>query len=217
VPKGLARIVERLLSKEREKRPAKATELEWDLTLFLKQEEKRQEKKKKPEGRVRRYATRAREGASGALRFIVKRRWWVSGAVAALAVLVTLSYYEPPTGTLKSVGGVDLVYIQSGSFMMGSPEGEGASEERPRHKVTVDGFWMGKYEVTQAQYEAVMGTNPSFFKGDNRRPVENISWYDAVEFCNRLSVKAGVEPYYAINKSIRDVNNRNKDDNKRWT
>lgn len=57
---------------------------------------------------------------------------------------------------------------------------------------------MSKTEITQAVYKAIMGENPSCFKGDSL-PVENVSWYDAVEFCNRLSKKAGLEPAYSIN------------------
>lgn len=60
-------------------------------------------------------------------------------------------------------------------------------------------FVMSKTEITQAVYKAVMGKNPSYFKGDSL-PVEEVSWYDAVEFCNRLSKKAGLEPAYSINK-----------------
>jgi formylglycine-generating enzyme required for sulfatase activity len=76
--------------------------------------------------------------------------------------------------------------------MMGSPETEKrrSSDESPQHKVTVEPFYMGKYPVTQAQWEAVMGNNPSRFKGKNR-PVENVSWNDAVEFCKRLSDMTG--------------------------
>jgi formylglycine-generating enzyme required for sulfatase activity len=75
---------------------------------------------------------------------------------------------------------------------MGSPESEKDSEdsERPQHKVTVPEFWMGKYPVTQAQYRAVTGKNPSHFKGDNR-PVEYVSWHDANSFCKAISQKAG--------------------------
>ena len=59
-------------------------------------------------------------------------------------------------------------------------------------------WMMSKTEITQAVYKAIMGENPSCFKGDSL-PVENVSWYDAVEFCNRLSKKAGLEPAYSIN------------------
>ena len=89
--------------------------------------------------------------------------------------------------------GIKLVYIPAGSFTMGSPSNEQDrdNDEGPQHKVTISrGFYMGIYEVTQAQYEAVMGTNPSDFKGDNL-PVETVSWNNAVEFCQKLSQKEG--------------------------
>lgn len=93
------------------------------------------------------------------------------------------------------------VYIPSGTFWMGSPEGEEerCKDESPQHKVKVPGFWMGKYTVTQAQWRAVaalpkvkMDLDPesSYFKGDNR-PVESVSWYEAIEFCVRLTKHTG--------------------------
>jgi formylglycine-generating enzyme required for sulfatase activity len=72
-----------------------------------------------------------------------------------------------------------------------------ADREGLQHQVTVSGFYMGKYEVTQAEYEAVMGTNPSWFKGPNL-PVEKVSWFDAVEYCNRRSQREGLSPAYTI-------------------
>jgi formylglycine-generating enzyme required for sulfatase activity len=90
---------------------------------------------------------------------------------------------------------LDMVLIPGGSFMMGSLDSEAGrdSAEGPQHQVTLAGFWMGKYPVTQAQYQAIMGNNPAKFKGDNR-PVEQVSWNDAIEFCDRLSKKLG-QPY----------------------
>jgi eukaryotic-like serine/threonine-protein kinase len=87
---------------------------------------------------------------------------------------------------------LDMVQIPGGTFTMGSPAGEAQREndESPQHPVTVPGFFMGKYEVTQAQYQAIMGNNPSNFKGDTK-PVEQVSWDDAVEFCQKLSQKTG--------------------------
>jgi len=84
---------------------------------------------------------------------------------------------------------LEMVEIPSGDFMMGSPDGEGYDSEKPQHKVTVSTFYMGKYQVTQQQWEVVMGSNPSRFKGSGKLPVENISWNDAIEFCKRLSAK----------------------------
>jgi formylglycine-generating enzyme required for sulfatase activity len=90
------------------------------------------------------------------------------------------------------------VRINGGTFLMGSPlnEPERYSNE-VQHQVTVSSLYVGKYEVTQTEYQAVMGTNPSDFKGYNL-PVENISWYDAVEYCNRLSQREGLTPAYQI-------------------
>ncbi|MDR1613594.1 MAG: formylglycine-generating enzyme family protein [Planctomycetota bacterium] len=91
-------------------------------------------------------------------------------------------------------GGVtlDLVRIPAGRFMMGSPSSKAdRSSDEVQHAVTLSrAFYMGIYEVTQAQWWAVMGNNPSRFKGDDN-PVENVSWYDAMEFCRKLSSKSG--------------------------
>ncbi|MBQ7589727.1 MAG: formylglycine-generating enzyme family protein [Verrucomicrobia bacterium] len=81
-----------------------------------------------------------------------------------------------------------MIWIEPGTFMMGSPEDElGRKDNETQHQVTLtQGYWLGKYEITQAQYEAVMGTNPSYYKGANL-PVECVSWYDAKEFCSKLT------------------------------
>ncbi|MDZ8186800.1 MAG: bifunctional serine/threonine-protein kinase/formylglycine-generating enzyme family protein [Nostoc sp. ChiSLP02] len=85
---------------------------------------------------------------------------------------------------------LEMVSIPGGTFIMGSAENEGKANERPQHQVKVSAFFMGKYEITQAQYEAIMGTNPSYFRtNDANRPVESVSWNDAVEFCQKLSQK----------------------------
>ena len=89
---------------------------------------------------------------------------------------------------------LEMVLVNGGSFLMGSPEEEKkrTSAEGPQHQVTVPTFFMGRYPVTQAQWRIVAGwekgleTDPSRFKGDNR-PVEQVSWHDAKEFCQRLS------------------------------
>jgi formylglycine-generating enzyme required for sulfatase activity len=82
---------------------------------------------------------------------------------------------------------LDMVAIPGGRFQMGSNEND---DEKPIHSVTVESFFIGKYPVTQAQYEAIMGNNPAHFKGA-QRPVEQVSWDKAVEFCDRLSQKTG--------------------------
>jgi formylglycine-generating enzyme required for sulfatase activity len=87
----------------------------------------------------------------------------------------------------------NMALIPSGTFQMGNENGN--RDESPVHTVTVKAFYIGKYEVNQKEYTAIMGKNLSGFKGDNL-PVENVSWYDAVEYCNRLSVKEGLQPAY---------------------
>ncbi|MBZ0257942.1 formylglycine-generating enzyme family protein, partial [bacterium] len=85
---------------------------------------------------------------------------------------------------------LELNFISSGSFMMGSPEDEAGrdDDEGPQHGVTISKpFFMGKYEVTQAQWQAVMGYNPSSFSGDPNRPVESISYSDAKAFIAKLN------------------------------
>jgi len=87
---------------------------------------------------------------------------------------------------------LEMVSIPGGSFVMGSPENEKGrrSTESPQHEVNVPPFFLGKYPVTQQQYEAVMGNNPSHFK-DANRPVECVSWNDAAQFCLHLSQITG--------------------------
>lgn len=86
---------------------------------------------------------------------------------------------------------LEMVEIPAGSFLMGSKEdGQDHEVERPQHQVNVAGFYMGKFEITQAQWKAVMDGDPSYFKGETF-PVENVSWEDAKEFCKRLSKKTG--------------------------
>ena len=89
--------------------------------------------------------------------------------------------------------GMEFVLMPAGELLMGSPRGEPGREanERPQHEVRITkAFYIGAHEVTQEQYAAVMGRNPSKFPGA-RNPVERVSWHDAVEFCARLSEKDG--------------------------
>ena len=84
----------------------------------------------------------------------------------------------------------NMVWIKEGSFAMGSPSFEVGrySAEGPQTSVTISrGFWMGIYEVTQAQYQTVVGSNPSSFTGDTSRPVEKVSWHNAVAYCAALT------------------------------
>jgi formylglycine-generating enzyme required for sulfatase activity len=116
------------------------------------------------------------------------------GVVRKIAGTPTRQYDEDLGGGVK----LEMVEIPGGSFTMGSPTSEvgrtlisGASPEDPQRNVNIGRFVMGKYEVTQAQWRAVMGTNPSRSPGDNL-PVEEVSWDDVKEFCRRLNDRLGL-------------------------
>jgi len=90
---------------------------------------------------------------------------------------------------------LEMVYIPGGTFIMGSPNYEAGrnEDESPQHQVTVPAFYAGKYPITIAQWQAVMGNNPLCFEGEKRkkRPIEAVSWNESVEFCQKLSQKTG--------------------------
>jgi formylglycine-generating enzyme required for sulfatase activity len=110
--------------------------------------------------------------------------------------------------------GTKMVRIEAGSFIMGSSnnEPERIYYEGPQHQVRVNTFYIGKFQVTQKEYQEITGKNPSSFKGDNL-PVENVSWYDAIEYCNALSRRDGLTPAYTIDKTRYDPNNKSERDN----
>jgi formylglycine-generating enzyme required for sulfatase activity len=102
------------------------------------------------------------------------------------------------TGWAKEVihekTGIEMVFIPAGEFMMGSPGNEKGREpnEGPQHKVKITKpFYMGKYEVTQAQWQQVMGKNPSYFKDSDKLPVERVSWNDCQEFVKKVGAMIG--------------------------
>ena len=102
---------------------------------------------------------------------------------------------ELPRQKIEDLGNgieLEMIYVPGGSFLMGSPKDEEArnSNESPQHEVILQAFYMSKYPITQNQYQAIMGNNPSSFEGESR-PVEYVNWYDATEFCQKLSSKTG--------------------------
>ena len=111
-----------------------------------------------------------------------------------LQILPNREIQGPQTGDVVTNSiGMKLIWIPPGKFIMGSPNNEKQREnsEGSRHRVQItNGFYMGVTPVTQIQYKRVVGTNPSFQKGDDL-PVEMINWNDAVEFCRKLSEKEG--------------------------
>ena len=89
---------------------------------------------------------------------------------------------------------------------MGSEEGTGYDDEKPRHKVRMNkGMWMGETQVTQELWQAMMGWNPSDFKG-SLKPVENVTWYDCLVFCNQLSELKGFTPCFTLKDIEKDGN-----------
>jgi formylglycine-generating enzyme required for sulfatase activity len=111
----------------------------------------------------------------------------------------------------------DFVLITGGTFVMGSPcsESDRRDNESPQHQATVSSFYMGKYAVTQKEYQTVTGANPSDFKEDNL-PVEQVSWYDAVKYCNARSLSDGLEAVYFINQDKVDPDNTGDRDPFKW-
>jgi formylglycine-generating enzyme required for sulfatase activity len=126
-----------------------------------------------------------------------------AAAVAATALL------RPPTPAIVRLEATPdrpaLVLIPAGTFRMGSPEGEGSSDEHPQHEVRIAApFLMGATTVTQAQYAAVTGGNPSHFQeargGGPDHPVESVTWFDAVNYCNALSQRERLGPAYRVDR-----------------
>ncbi len=153
-------------------------------------------------------------------------RWkaWLVGAGLAACVLAAVfawsqqpaTHVDPPPKPAviaKASPVLDMVLVPAGEFRIGSPDSDPAAlpDEKPRQKVKINRpFQLGKTEITQAQFEEVMGTNPSTFHAKGRfkervagmdtrsHPVDSVSWLEAVRFCNKLSEKHGIEPYYVL-------------------
>ncbi len=115
--------------------------------------------------------------------------------VESATVLQTVDPVVCPEGEVRP----NLVKVPKGSFTMGSPTGEsGRNSNETQHPVTLTrDFWMAESEVTNKQYRNLMGSSPSYFNGDDL-PVEHVSWFDAVAYCNALSVKEKLTPCYQV-------------------
>jgi formylglycine-generating enzyme len=99
-----------------------------------------------------------------------------------------------------------LVLVEGGTF----------KNNKSGYTVMMSNFLIGKYEVTQKEWTAVMGSNPANFKGENL-PVETVSWYDCIEYCNKRSLQEGLNPYYTIDKVNKDPDNQTESDDIKWT
>ena len=117
------------------------------------------------------------------------------------AILAASSWAQKPSD--------NLVLIAGGTFK--NPKSNYSGKN-----VTLASFFMGKYEVTQKEWSEVMGTNPSKFRGDNL-PVEMVSWYDCIEYCNQRSLREGLKSYYHIDKKNNDPKNQTIIDEIKWT
>ncbi len=101
----------------------------------------------------------------------------------------------------------NFVFVQGGTFTMGRTTGTGGSDELPTHSVTLNSFYMGKYEVTQSEWQAVMGSNPASGSGVGANyPVYSVSWYATLKYCNLRSLAEGLTPVYTISGSTDPAN-----------
>ena len=153
----------------------------------------------------------------------IKTRKWTY-AIIILVVLIVPVAIGLSTSSILSIGKkqqrvqlpetlviglTEFVLIEGGTFRNTKSNYYGKN-------VTISDFYIGRYEVTQKEWTSVMDSNPSEFKGENF-PVESVSWYDCVEYCNKRSIKEGLKPYYNIDKNKKDPNNNNDIDNIKWT
>ncbi len=118
----------------------------------------------------------------------------------AASLVISLSLFGQQT-VAAGPALIEMVRVEGGTFQRGSDNGE--PDEAPVHQVTLSGFWIGTHEVTQAQYQAITGENPSNQShgiGPNH-PVTEVSWVDAIKFCNALSVREGLTPVYTLSGS----------------
>jgi formylglycine-generating enzyme required for sulfatase activity len=142
-----------------------------------------------------------REIVSGCLIKEPKKRWSTEQALEALTPQSPVIQILSPlpkvlTTIIEDLGGgvtLELIQLPTGEFIMGASDDDSEADdsEKPQHLVKVQAFAIGKYPITQAQYEAIMETNPSHFKVNPNHPVENVSWNDAQIFCQKLSQATG--------------------------
>lgn len=120
-----------------------------------------------------------------------------------VSILVLTEAFSMAQNMQKTSDG--FVFIKGGNFLMGSPASERMRDaDEAQHNASVADFWCDPYEVRQKDFEAVMKNNPSFFKGEDL-PVESVSWFDALEYCNKKSVLEKLEPCYKISNGGKTV------------
>jgi formylglycine-generating enzyme required for sulfatase activity/tRNA A-37 threonylcarbamoyl transferase component Bud32 len=128
----------------------------------------------------------------------LKPIWYIGGVVLILLIfllypkgIIVVPVEEIPANFTEDYIGLDMIFVAGGTFTMGCTSEHGSDchdNEKPAHQVTVSDFYIGKYEITQAQWKAVMGDNPSGFKGDSL-PVERVNWNDVQAFISKLNAQ----------------------------
>lgn len=125
----------------------------------------------------------------------------VRGLDRAVAIKTSPPIPAPTGDELVNAIGMRLRIIPAGEFLMGSPDSDADApgNEKPQHVIRIRyPFYLGVYPVTQDEYEQVIGSRPSRVTGDGPRPVESLSWFEAIEFCNSLSKSDSLRSYYDI-------------------
>ena len=117
--------------------------------------------------------------------------------VLIFAIVAGLTDMAGQAKKTVTVGGItfNMIKVDGGTFTMGATAEQGKAvdpQEKPPHKVTLSGYYIGEFEVTQKLWKAVMGNNPALFKGDNR-PIEMVSWMDCQEFIKKLNALTGLK------------------------
>lgn len=136
----------------------------------------------------------------------MKKAWLIS--MVALVLLITACSQAEPERSVKTEHmDHNLVYVEGGTYVSSHQDGGENTE--------IASFYIGKYEVTQQEWMEIMDSNPSGFQ-DSRLPVEMVSWYDAVEYCIKRSLKEGLEPYYNLDKNTKDPDNISEHDQLKW-
>jgi formylglycine-generating enzyme required for sulfatase activity len=126
-----------------------------------------------------------------------------------LPLFATIAALLPAMHAADTPAPAGMVLVAGGSFKSTRSNYSGSP-------VTLSDFYLGRHEVTQKEWVEVMGTNPSHFTGDDL-PVDNVSWYECIEYCNRRSLKEGLRPCYTIDKTARDPTNACELDDLKWT
>ncbi len=128
---------------------------------------------------------------SGFIAFLFSMSAFIPNSNLTQHILADEKQYD-----ISEVAGLSMISIPGGTFLMGSDAEYATWTEQPVHEVIIESFFMSRTQVTQEQYEMIMEKNPSHFSGFENLPVEQVSWYDAALFCNRLSDEAGLERCY---------------------